>query len=113
MLSTMKTQRKASPELSPEALASAAHCLRTLAHPARIRIVELLLADQLTVGELAGLCNLTPAVASTHLGLMKDRGLLLAERRGREVFYSVNERAVSGIIDCLRARFGSEEGGEP
>lgn len=104
----MKTRENNTPALTREALESAAHCLRTLAHPIRLQIVALLLSEELTVGELASVCQVTPAVASTHLGLMKDRGILRAERRGREVYYLVDEKAVSGIIDCLRNRFGQK-----
>jgi DNA-binding transcriptional ArsR family regulator len=101
--------RPAPLHLTRESLVAAAHCLRTLAHPTRLRLVELLLGKEHTVGELAAACRVSSAVASTHLGLMKDRGFLRAERRGREVYYAVNEMAVAGIIECLRTRFGAVE----
>lgn len=92
--------------VTPDALEQAAECLRTLAHPARLRIVELLLDDEYTVGEIAEAVNITPSHASTHLGRMRDRGLLRVERRGREVYYSVAEPALEGILGCIRKRFG-------
>ncbi len=49
------------------ALAEAAECLRTLAHPHRLRIVQMLLRDDYTVGELAEACEIPSHMASEHL----------------------------------------------
>ncbi|MCA9100102.1 MAG: ArsR family transcriptional regulator, partial [Planctomycetales bacterium] len=40
-----------------EALSQAADCLRILAHPVRLRIVQLLLHGRYTVGEIATDCE--------------------------------------------------------
>ncbi len=95
------------PALIPlESLEHASECLKTLAHPVRLRMVEMTLAGERTVGELAEACGVSPAAASEHLGLMKDRGLLASRRDGRRVFYSVAEPGLAGIIACVRSRFG-------
>jgi DNA-binding transcriptional ArsR family regulator len=76
--------RNAQHRLIPlEALEHAAECLRTLAHPVRLRMVQMLLQGKHTVGELAIACRVPAHVASEHLGKMKDRGLLQARRDGR------------------------------
>jgi len=94
------------PELSAEALERAAGCLRVLAHPARLHMVELLLQGSYTVGALAEACGIPGAQASAHLGKMRDRGLLSCARHGREMHYSVEEALLAGIMDCMRRRFG-------
>jgi DNA-binding transcriptional ArsR family regulator len=91
-----------------EALAEAAECLRTLAHPARLRMVQLLLQGDHTVGELAKACDLPNHMASEHLGLMRDRGLLHSERQGRYIYYRVAEEGLTGIMRCIEHRFGAE-----
>ncbi len=91
---------------SLDALAGAAECLRTLAHPHRLRMVQMLLRGEYTVGELADACEIPSHMASEHLGKMKDRGLLRAERRGRSMYYTVAEHGLSGIMDCIESRFG-------
>jgi DNA-binding transcriptional ArsR family regulator len=88
-----------------EGLDRAAGCLRTLAHPIRLRIVELLLTGEYTVGELAEACGAQNHVVSEHLGIMRDRGLLERERRGRRMYYSVAMPALNSIIDCMHAHF--------
>ena len=66
-----------------EALAEAAECLRTLAHPHRLRMVQMLLQGRFTVGELAEACGIASHMASEHLRLMQRCGLLTAEKDGR------------------------------
>ncbi len=89
-----------------ESLAQASECLRTIAHPVRLRMIEVLLDHRLTVGEIAELCEIRPNVASEHLSKMRDRGLLAMEKEGRQVFYSVAEPGLRSILQCVRARFG-------
>lgn len=90
-----------------EALAEAAECLRTLAHPHRLRMVQMLLQQEYTVGELAKACDIPSHMASEHLRLMKDRGLLNNRRDGRRTFYRTEEQGLAGIMQCVERRFGS------
>jgi DNA-binding transcriptional ArsR family regulator len=71
-------------------------------------MVQLLLEDDHTVGELAEACGVTSPVASGHLGLMRDKGLLGQQRRGREVYYHVAQPALEGILDCVERQFGGQ-----
>ena len=91
-----------------EALSEAAECLRTLAHPARLRMVQLLLQGDHTVSDLAEACGIPPHMASEHLGLMRDRGLLRSERQGRYIYYRIVEEGLAGIMQCIEHRFGAE-----
>ena len=84
----------------------AAACLKTIAHPHRLRMIEMLLEGERTVGDLAAACDVPSHVASGHLGKMKDRGLLTSERRGREVYYAIGEQGLANIMDCIHKRFG-------
>ncbi len=101
-----KTQQR---QLIPlEAMEFAAECLRTLAHPHRLRIVEILLDHEESVGELARACELPSHMVSDHLRILKDRGFLENERQGRKVFYRIAEPALGDILSCIRKRFGAE-----
>ena len=88
-----------------EALTQAAECLRVLAHPHRLRMVQMLLAGDYSVGELADSCELPTAMASEHLRLMQRCGFLTAEKDGRKVFYRVAEPHLKNIMQCIEARF--------
>ena len=89
-----------------DALADAAECLRTLAHPHRLRMVQMLLDGRYTVGELAEACEIPSHMGSEHLRLMQRSGLLSSEREGSRTYYGVAETHLEGIMDCIRRRFG-------
>ena len=98
---------KAKPKLmSLGALAEAAECLKTIAHPHRLRMIQLLLQGRYTVGELAEACEIPSHMASEHLKLMQRMGFLAAEKDGRFVYYSVAEPHLGNIMSCVEARFG-------
>ncbi|TWU13456.1 HTH-type transcriptional repressor SmtB [Symmachiella macrocystis] len=88
-----------------EALKQAAECLKALAHPARLRMVQLLLEGRYTVGELAEDCDIPNNVASEHLRLMQRCGFLTSQREGRKVFYEVAEPHLADIMKCIESRF--------
>jgi DNA-binding transcriptional ArsR family regulator len=89
-----------------DALGQAAECLRTLAHPHRLRMVQMLLQGDYTVGELAGACDLPSPMASEHLRLMQRCGFLTSEKEGRKVYYRVAEPHLKSILKCVEDRFG-------
>ena len=100
-----RTKSKAKPAGDPAAFAQAAECLKTLAHPVRLRMVQLLLHGRYTVGELAEDCGVPDNVASEHLRLMQRCGFFTSEREGRRVYYQVAEPHLQQIMNCVESRF--------
>ena len=90
----------------PDALAEAAECLKALAHPHRLRMVQLLLRGRYTVGDLAEACGIASHMASEHLRLMQRCGLLSCEKDGRKAYYAVAEPHLESLMACIEARFG-------
>ena len=107
MSAKTKSKSKTKPIGDPEAFAQAAECLKTLAHPVRLRMVQLLLHGRYTVGELAEDCGVPGNVASEHLRLMQRCGFFTSEREGRRVYYQVAEPHLQNIMDCIEGRFFS------
>jgi DNA-binding transcriptional ArsR family regulator len=91
-----------------ENLQEAAECLRTLAHPVRLRMVQLMLRGELTVGELAEACKIPSHMASEHLRMMQHCGLLARRQDGRRIYYQVAEPTVARLMDCIESRFGGD-----
>jgi ArsR family transcriptional regulator, zinc-responsive transcriptional repressor len=89
-------------------LREAAECLRTLAHPVRLRMVQLMLRGELTVGELAEACEIPSHMASEHLRMMQHCGLLARRQDGRRIYYQVAEPTVERLMECIESRFGDE-----
>lgn len=105
----MSTKKDKSPKLTPlEGLAAAAECLKTLAHPHRLRMVQMLLQGRYTVGELADACSIPSNMASEHLRLMQRCGFLTSEKDGRNAYYQVIEPHLESIMTCIETRFGGK-----
>jgi DNA-binding transcriptional ArsR family regulator len=92
-------------------LTAAAECLKMLAHPHRLRIVEMLLHARYTVGELAEGCDIPSNIASGHLRLMQRCGFLAPERDGRYVYYRITEPCLGKFMACIRERFAAPDAG--
>ena len=90
-----------------DSLEQAAECLKTLAHPHRLRMIQMLLRGRYTVGELAESCGIPSHMASEHLRLMQRCGLLRSSKDGRKAYYEVAESHLADIMTCIEARFGS------
>lgn len=75
--------------LARRTLLDAAETLKVLAHPARLKIVELLSKDDYAVGELAEALDEAQNAVSQHLTLMYRSGMLTRRREGRTVYYRV------------------------
>ena len=91
---------------SLDSLTEAAECLKALAHPHRLRMVQMLLRDQYTVGELAEACEIPSHMASEHLRLMQRCGFLKSEKEGRKVFYEVCHPMLTNVMECIETKFG-------
>jgi DNA-binding transcriptional ArsR family regulator len=92
-------------KLSESAYSEAAECLGVLAHKDRLKIIDLLLIESLSVGEIAERCQLPQNVTSEHLRLMLRCRFLSSSREGRFVFYKVVEPHLKEILGCIKRRF--------
>lgn len=99
---------KPAPLTDLAALGQAAECLKTLAHPHRLRIVQMLLRGRYAVGELADACEIPSHMASEHLRLMQRCGFLTCEKEGRNAYYRMAEPHLANIMACVEARFGGD-----
>jgi ArsR family transcriptional regulator len=73
-----------------------------LAEPRRIVLLYALAERPRTVSELAEFVGLTQSSASRHLALLRERGLVRAERRGPSVEYQLTDRRLIEALDLLR-----------
>ncbi len=89
-------------ELKPEQLEQAASMLKAIAHPMRIAILGYLEGDKrLTVTEIHGLLGIEQSTTSHHLGILKDKGVLVSKREGKNTYYSLKHKNLSNIIECV------------
>lgn len=85
-----------------EQLEKAATMLRAIAHPMRIAIMNFLEDGQKrTVTEIHEKLGIEQSTASHHLGILRDKGVLLASREGKNSYYSIKHDKLSTLIDCI------------
>ncbi|MBL8814276.1 MAG: helix-turn-helix transcriptional regulator [Planctomycetaceae bacterium] len=94
---------------SLDELGNAAECLRTIAHPHRLRMIQMLLQSEYTVGDLAEACEIPSPMASEHLRLMQRCGMLTSEKDGRRVFYKVCDPHIADLLKCVEGRYGVQK----
>src|SRR5512137_725293 len=80
----------------------AAEILKGVAHPVRLRIVELLESGEKSVNEIKDLLGVTQPLTSQHLSQMRMRGVLGSRREGTLVYYSIANPDVVKVIHCIR-----------
>jgi DNA-binding transcriptional ArsR family regulator len=80
-----------------------AEFFRTLGHPARIRILELLCEREYAVHELLTRIEIEPSNLSQQLAVLRRTGLVTQDRRDGQVFYKVAAPEISDLLLAARA----------
>lgn len=84
-----------------------ANLFRGLAHPVRLRVLELLTTPdgdtEVSVTELLAELAITPSHLSGHLAVLKRHGVVVSRRTGSHVHYRVTHPAVADLLTSARA----------
>lgn len=89
-------------KLKIDALEKAAETLKMLAHPQRLRLIEILEREEtVPVHGLVKETGFPQAVVSQHLNHMRRIGLLCSDRRGKEMWYSICDPRALSILNCI------------
>jgi DNA-binding transcriptional ArsR family regulator len=87
-----------------EELERTATFLKAIAHPMRIAILELLSdGDNKSVTQIYQRLGLEQAVASHHLGLLKNKGVLNSKRVGKNIYYTLKTDKLVDLIKVAEA----------
>ncbi len=88
--------------LTMDQLNAAAGILKAMAHPVRISILNLLNKNEkLTVTQLHTMLNIEQSTTSHHLGILKDKGVLVSKRVGKNTFYFLKHNSLAHVVDCV------------
>jgi DNA-binding transcriptional ArsR family regulator len=79
-----------------QAVADAMFALST---PSRVRILGELRARPRTVGELMAAIGMEQSAVSHQLRVLRDHGLVVAERKGRQRVYALHDEHVASLLD--------------
>lgn len=83
-----------------------AELFRTLGHPVRIRVLELLCEREHAVHELLASIGVEPSTLSQQLGVLRRAGIVRQRRVGGEVRYSLMIPSIDGLLTAARATLG-------
>ena len=75
-----------------------AQLFRVLGHPVRIRILELLVSGERTVGDLQAELELDSSGTSQHLAALRQLGVLESRRAGTSTYYRLKDPRVSQLL---------------
>lgn len=74
---------------------------KALSDPTRRRILELLKESDLTAGEIAMHFEMAKPSISHHLNLLKQANLVLADKQGQNIIYSLNTTTFQHALSFL------------
>ena len=84
-----------------------ANLFKGLAHPLRVRVLEVLAsAPEASVSELLEATGLEASNLSQHLAVLRNYRLVTADRRGNQVFYRLAYAQVADLLRVARALLG-------
>ncbi len=87
---------------SEQFLENSTETLRAIAHPIRIAIIDLLFTSgRLTVTEIYQKLKIEQAIASHHLRILKNRGVVNVQREGKNSLYSLTSGEYYEIVKTL------------
>lgn len=75
--------------------------LKTLADPTRMKLLKLLLHEELCVCELQELLQISQSAVSQHIGKLKQAGLLKERRAGMWTYYRGDQQRISAGLGDL------------
>lgn len=75
------------------------HCM---SQPARLQILHLLFDGPKNVGDIAKLTGLEQPTVSRNLGILRNKGIVNAERRGQEIIYRVANPKMVEVCNLMR-----------
>lgn len=104
---TQRIQAAAETPPSGELQNFKARFFKALAHPTRIRILEILVRGSLTVYELQEALGLDQPAVSQQLAVLRNHGIVTAEKEGLAVRYTVRDSLTGELLDVARRIFNN------
>ena len=82
----------------------AAYMLRAISNETRLKVIDILRnKEELTVSELVEGIGCEQSLLSHHLTDMRAKGILNCRKEGKNCFYSLKNKQITQILDCLQS----------
>jgi DNA-binding transcriptional ArsR family regulator len=93
---------------SPSLQAFKADFFKALAHPIRIRILEILRRGERSVHELQMRLGLDQSTVSQQLAVLRAKNIVAAQKEGTTVRYRIRDPLVGDLLDVARRIFNNQ-----
>jgi ArsR family transcriptional regulator len=106
----MSSKKKPEPkkELSPLALELIAARFRALSEPMRLRLLNLLMGGEMTVGQLVEATGSSQANVSKHLSVLREAGMIAMRKEGLSSFCFIADPVVNELCEMMCSRLREE-----
>lgn len=95
--------------INEDKLETASHVIRALAHPLRLKILDFIDKNKsINVNKIYNTLNLEQSITSQHLRILRVTGLVITQREGKQIFYSVNYDSIRQVVDSIK-KFQSDK----
>lgn len=88
-----------------EDICLAAHCLKAMAHPLRLKILCTLGPSHASVQDIVDACGTTQSNISQHLAILRNKGILGCRKESNRVYYYVDDKRTLQLIRLMREVF--------
>ena len=85
-----------------------AKVLKAMAHPSRLFIIEELEKGERCVCDLTEMIGADVSTISKHLNVLKQAGIVAADKRGNQVFYSLRVPCILNFFGCVESVLESQ-----
>jgi len=95
---------KMTQKLNTELMEQAAYTLKAISQGTRLCVISLLAEkDEMNVSQLVEELKCEQSLLSHHLTDMRAKGILNCRREGKNCYYSLKNKQMIQIIDCIRS----------
>ena len=85
-----------------EDIKRAAWSLKALSHPIRLKILQSLGSQEISVQDIVELVGTTQSNVSQHLAILRENGILTSRKNANRVYYRVGDPRTLRIIRMMR-----------
>lgn len=86
-------------------IAQAAHCLKAMSHPLRLKILCVLGGEAVSVQDIVEQVGTTQSNISQHLAILRDKGILAYRKDANRVYYYIDDRRMLQLIGMMKEVF--------
>jgi len=79
-----------------------AELCKVFTNPTRLEILNLLRGKELSVSELIAKSSLSQANISQHLSIMKAKGIVTSNRKGKNIYYRLENQRIIKAFDIIK-----------